>query len=77
MSALVVNEAVDFVHLRELLDVSDGNLASHIKTLEKLDYLQVRKKFVGKKPNTTFYISLKGQDAFQKHLDALEQIINR
>ncbi|MCL4161637.1 UNVERIFIED_CONTAM: hypothetical protein GTU68_020512, partial [Idotea baltica] len=43
MSALMVNETIDFNTLKELLDVTDGNLASHIKALEKADYVKIRK----------------------------------
>lgn len=77
MSALMVNEQLDFNTLKELLDVSDGNLASHIKALEKLEYVEVRKKFVGRKPNTSYFATLKGQEAFESHLRALERLLNR
>ncbi len=75
MSALVVNDAMDFNALKELLDVTDGNLASHLTALEKLEYLQVQKQFVGKKPNTTYTATTEGKKAFQEHLDALEKLI--
>ncbi len=77
MSALMVNEQLDFNTLKELLDVSDGNLASHIKALEKLDYIEIRKKFIGKKPNTSYFVSIKGQEAFENHLNALEKLLKR
>lgn len=77
MSALIVNEQVDFNTLKELLDVSDGNLASHIKALEKLEYLEVRKKFIGRKPNTSYFATIKGQEAFERHLNVLEQLLKR
>jgi DNA-binding HxlR family transcriptional regulator len=75
MSALVVNETLDFNALKELLEVTDGNLASHLTALEKLEYLQVQKQFVGKKPNTTYSATTEGKKAFQEHLDALEKLI--
>ncbi|MCP4122098.1 MAG: transcriptional regulator [Bacteroidetes bacterium] len=75
MSGLMVNEQMDFNSLKELLDVSDGNLASHIKGLEKLDYIEVRKKFIGRKPNTSYFVTLKGMEAFKNHLKALEQLL--
>ena len=77
MSVLMVNEDMDFVALRELMGISDGNLASHIKALEKMDYIKVRKKFVGKKPNTSYAASQKGRKAFSDHLAALEKLIKR
>jgi len=75
MSILMVNEWVDFNTLKELLEVTDGNLASHITALEKEEYIQVRKAFIGKKPNTSFAVSKAGRKAFQEHLDALENLI--
>lgn len=77
MSALMVNEQIDFNTLKELLDVSDGNLASHLKALEKLDYIEVRKQFIGRKPNTSYFATIKGQEAFENHLNALEKLLKR
>ena len=76
MSILMVNDYVDFNTLKEQLQITDGNLASHINTLEKLKYIQIRKRFVGKKPNTSYCASKEGKKAFNEHLDALEKIIN-
>lgn len=75
MSVLMVNEEVDFNELKERLDVTDGNLASHIGALEKLDYIAVEKRFIGKKPNTSFSATKKGKKAFTEHLDALEDLL--
>lgn len=75
MSALVVNENVSFNEIKETLDVTDGNLATHLKTLEEAGYLQVQKGFIGRKTNTTYTITKTGTKAFHSHLDALEQII--
>ena len=77
MSVLAVNETADFNSLKQLLDVTDGNLASHIAALEKAKYIKVNKSFIGKKPNTTYSASASGKKAFTEHLDALEQLINR
>jgi len=77
MSVLMVNERYDFNSLKELLDITDGNLASHLKALEKEDYIKVNKSFVGRKPNTNYEASEKGKDAFRKHLDAMEQLIRQ
>lgn len=77
MSVLVANDQYDFNGLKELLEITDGNLASHIKALEKEDYILISKTFVGKKPNTQYSASEKGRDAFMKHLEALENLIKQ
>jgi DNA-binding MarR family transcriptional regulator len=75
MSVLVATDASDFNNLKELLGVTDGNLASHIKALEKEKYVLVHKTFVDRKPNTKYKASEKGRNAFRKHLDALEAVV--
>lgn len=75
MSALMVNEDVGFNALKELIGVTDGNLASHLKTLEDNGYIKVQKGFIGRKTNTTYQVTKSGEKAFQLHLDALEQMI--
>ena len=75
MSVLVVNERYDFNSLKELLGVTDGNLASHLKGLEKEEYIVVNKSFLGRKPNTNYEATAKGKQAFKTHLDALEALI--
>jgi len=75
MSVLVANERYDFNALKELLNATDGNLASHLKALEKEEYIVVYKTFLGRKPNTQYAASVKGKEAFGKHLDALENLI--
>ncbi len=77
MSILLVNESVDFNTLKDLLQVTDGNIASHITALEKLNYIEIRKQFIGKKPNTSYAVSSSGKKAFADHLDALERLIKR
>jgi len=76
MSMLIVNESIDFNSLKGHLDVTDGNLASHIASLEKAKYIKVNKSFIGKKPNTTYSVTSSGRRAFNEHLDALERLIN-
>ncbi len=76
MAILVVNDWVDFKSLKELLDLSDGNLASHVKALEANNCIQVKKEFVGKKPRTSYKCTLEGRQAFQDHLNALEELLN-
>jgi len=75
MSVLMVNETIDFSTVKEMLKLTDGNLASHIAALEKLKYIVVNKQFVGKKPNTTFSATQAGKEAFNNHLEALEKLI--
>ena len=75
MSALMVNNTLDFNALKELLDVTDGNLASHLKALEKVRYISVKKQFVGRKPNTRYLATREGKKAFEAHLNALEALI--
>jgi len=77
MSVLVVNEGVDFNSLKTLLDITDGNLASHISALEKNKYIKVIKTFIGRKPNTSYTATAAGKKAFKEHLDALEQLISK
>jgi DNA-binding MarR family transcriptional regulator len=76
MSALMVNDRLDFNALKELLDLTDGNLASHLKALEEGQYVEVQKQFVGRKPNTTYQATDAGRKAFAEHLKALEKLIN-
>jgi len=76
MAMLSANDFLDFNTLKELLDITDGNLASHLKALEKNELIEVRKQFVGRKPNTTYCITPLGKEMFRQHLNALEKIIN-
>jgi len=75
MSTLVVNDSINFNDLKEVIGVTDGNLASHIKSLEESGYLKVNKGFIGRKTNTTYTITKAGERAFQRHLEALEKMI--
>ena len=75
MSALMVNAEVNFNDLKELIGVTDGNLASHLKTLEENAYVKVQKGFIGRKTNTTYAVTKAGEKAFRMHLEALEKMI--
>lgn len=77
MSVLMANEEYDFSSLKDLLDVTDGNLASNLKTLEKEGYITVEKSFVDRKPNTRYKRTDKGAKAFENHLSALENLIKQ
>ena len=69
------NESIDFVSLKNLLELTDGNLASHTRNLEELGYIRSYKQFIGRKPNTTFSVTPEGKEAFKKHLNALENFL--
>jgi DNA-binding MarR family transcriptional regulator len=77
MSILMVHDAVDFGALKQQLQITDGNMASHSSALEKLGYITIRKQFIGKKPNTSYAATMEGRKAFNEHLFALERLINR
>jgi DNA-binding HxlR family transcriptional regulator len=76
MSALMVNDTLDFNALKELLGLTDGNLASHLKALEQQEIIMVSKQFIGRKPSTTYKATGHGRDLFRSHLSALEKLIN-
>lgn len=76
MSILMVNDGADFNTIKELLAITDGNLASHLKALEKESIVEVKKQFIGRKPNTSYFVTPLGIDLFKKHIDALEKLIN-
>jgi len=77
MSVLMVNDWVDFSEMKNLLEVTDGNLASHSNALEKSNYIEVKKEFVGKKPKTSYRVTQTGRTAFTEHLDALEKLLGK
>lgn len=76
MSVLAVNDSVDFNTMKEILNITDGNLASHLKALEKEQVILVKKQFIGRKPNTSYEITPLGAKLFKEHIDALEKLIN-
>lgn len=75
MSILMVNDSFDFNNLKEALNVSDGNLASHLKALEEKELIRMKKRFIGRKPNTSYAITETGSVQFRHHLNALEELI--
>lgn len=77
LSVLMVNDWVDFTEMKNLLQVTDGNLASHSTALEKNEYIEIKKEFVGKKPRTSYKITETGKLAFQQHLAFLEKIMRQ
>lgn len=75
MSILMVSTWVDYKDIKEKLNLTDGNLASHISGLEKLEYITIRKRFIGKKTNTSYKVSKLGKKAFQDHINGLEKLL--
>ena len=75
MSALAVNDHLDFNSLKDLLDATDGNLATHLKSLERSQYVMYKKEFLDRKPNTKYSVTAKGRKAFIKHIKAIEQLL--
>ncbi|WP_125722679.1 winged helix-turn-helix domain-containing protein [Flavobacterium ustbae] len=75
MSVLMVNDWVDFTEMKALLNITDGNLASHSSALEKASYIEVKKEFVGKKPKTSYQVTDLGRAAFKEHLSYLEKLM--
>ena len=75
MSILMVNDWVDFTEMKSLLDITDGNLASHSSALEKGEYIEVKKEFVGKKPKTSYRVTNKGRVTFEQHLKSLVKLL--
>lgn len=76
MSILVVNDEVSFNDLKQMLEVTDGNLATHLVTLEQEGFIKVHKGFIGRKTNTTYAVTKAGHKAFNDHISALEKMIN-
>jgi predicted ArsR family transcriptional regulator len=72
---LMVNDWVEYSTLKSLLDLTDGNLASHLRALENLEFVEIKKQFVGRRPQTTYNVSEKGRTAFMLHLDGLEKML--
>ena len=77
MSVLIANESYDFNSLKEIIGLTDGSIASHMKALEKEKYISVSKSFIDKKPNTKYKATERGRTVFKKHLDALEELIKQ
>lgn len=75
MSVLAANGSADFATLKSLLELTDGNLASHTRHLEEAGYIRCEKSFIGRKPNTMYVITELGRKAFAAHIDAMERFL--
>lgn len=77
MSVLMVNDFSTFNQLKDLLNLTDGNLATHLRSLEDAKYVSVRKEFIGRKPSTAYAVTEDGKAAFHEHLNALEKFLKK
>lgn len=77
MAYLSTAHAADFVSLREVLGLSDGNLSTHVAKLEEAGYVRAKKTFVGKKPQTTVVLTEPGRRAYTAYLDQLKRLLQR
>lgn len=77
MAAMMIEDWIEFKTMKHLLDLTDGNLASHVAALETCGYMEVRKKFIGKRPNTSYRITPTGRRAFEHHLKQMEELIQK
>jgi DNA-binding HxlR family transcriptional regulator len=75
MSVLITVEEAEFTYLREKVNTTDGNLSIHLKKLEEARYIHVNKRFVERKPQSSYRISEKGRKAFEKYISTLEQLV--
>jgi DNA-binding MarR family transcriptional regulator len=74
--ALAPDAEVGFTYLRDLLDVTDGNLGAHLRKLEEAGYIKLTKTFVARKPQTYVAVTPLGRHAFAEHVAALEAILS-
>ena len=77
MALLLVNDKLNFITLKETLELSDGNLASHLSALEQMEFIRVQKQFIGRKPNTSYSATVAGREAFKRHIDGLEKLVQK
>ena len=75
VSLLIANEELPFKALKEYLEVTDGNLSSHLTKLEKAGYVRIEKIFEGKRPKTTVHITKAGRGAFKNYIAQLKAFI--
>jgi len=75
ISLLISNDELPFKALKEALEVTDGNLSSHLSKLEKENYITIDKTFEGKRPKTVLKIAPTGRKAFETYIEALKQFI--
>jgi DNA-binding MarR family transcriptional regulator len=76
LAVLTEADSADFAHLKERLDLTDGNLSRHLQVLEEAGYVQIEKGYEGKRPRTWVNATKEGRRAFGAHLAALQQLID-
>jgi DNA-binding MarR family transcriptional regulator len=77
LTALKPSQEVDFIYLRDMLDVTDGNLGAHLRKLEDAGYIAVKKVFIERKPRTFVAATAAGRKVFKAHVEALEAILKK
>ena len=77
MSLLAANDELSFTEMRNTLNMTDGNLSMHLRTLQESGYVGVTKSFQDKRPLTTCSLTSSGRKAFKSYIDLLEQIVQQ
>jgi DNA-binding HxlR family transcriptional regulator len=77
MSILSVNDHASFNAMKELMGLTDGNLAAHLRVLEESGFIHSNKQFISRKPSTYYMITSMGRRQFKNHLKALEQLSDK
>ena len=75
MSALAADDELDFAALKEVIETTDGNLGAHLRRLEDAGMIRARKRFIGRKPNTSYRITAGGREAFQGYIEDLATLL--
>ena len=77
MAALAVTCEIEFSVMRDTIAISDTLLSRYISVLEKVGYINIRKAFVNKRPKTWLSLTKEGRTAFNKHVQALQNIVEQ
>ncbi len=77
LTSLQIEGPLDFTTLKRRLDAVDGSLSMHLRKLEEASYVTCKKRFVGRRPKSTYRISSKGRQALREYLDTMQEIIDR
>jgi len=77
MSLLAASPQLSFTEMRDTLNMTDGNLTAHVRTLQEAGYVSVTKAFQNGRPLTTYSLTREGRKAFSGYIDLLEQIVRQ
>ena len=77
MSLLAASLQLSFTEMRDTLNMTDGNLTAHMRTLQEAGYVSVTKEFQGRRPLTTYSLTAQGRKAFATYINLLEQIVQQ